>query len=146
MYCVHRMRRDGSSFEWQQPCKNRTMLQLHHLGGYSKRAVKSYSHSFGVACDNKGCSECAREQRTALYKGDQQQLTYSYLHSWAQCAVLKSQMFHAVPSVVIMPQPWSLLALLLLPPLWTEETSERRLLDGRETRLFASHKDSHLLL
>ena len=145
LYGVHRCQ-DGSSFEWHQPRKNQTALQLHRFGGHSKRAVKSYSHSFRVACDNKGCSECAREQRTALYKGDQQQLTYSYLHSWAQCAVLKSQMFHAVPSVVIMPQPWSLLALSLLPPLWTEETSERRLLDGRETRLFALHKDSHLLL
>ena len=125
LYGVHRCQ-DGSSFEWHQPRKNQTALQLHHFGGHSKRAVKSYSHSFRVACDNKGCSECAREQRTALYKGDQQQLTYSYLHSWAQCAVLKSQMFHAVPSVVIMPQPWSLSALSLLPPLWTDWTVGRQ--------------------
>ena len=39
---------NGSSFEWYQPCKNKTALQLHHVGGYSKHAVKSYSRSFRV--------------------------------------------------------------------------------------------------
>ena len=28
-------------FWWHQPCKNQTALQLHHFGGYSKRAIKT---------------------------------------------------------------------------------------------------------
>ena len=35
------MHQDGSSCEWSNhPGKKQTALQLHHLGGYSKRAVK----------------------------------------------------------------------------------------------------------
>ena len=56
LYGVHRMRRDGSSLEWHKPYKNQTALQLHHLGGCSKRAVKSYSHSFRVTCDKSAVS------------------------------------------------------------------------------------------
>ena len=52
-----------------QPCKNRTALQLHHLGGYSKRAVKSYSHSFRVTWQER--SESAWERRIMLYKNNQ---------------------------------------------------------------------------
>ena len=48
LYVVHRTQRDGSSFEWHPPCKNQTMLQLHHFGGYSRCAVQSYSHLFRV--------------------------------------------------------------------------------------------------
>ena len=56
---LYRARRDGSSsLEWPQPCKNQTALQLHHSGGYSKRAVKGYSHSFRVRvqelCGSRG--------------------------------------------------------------------------------------------
>ena len=36
--------------------KNQTALQLQHLGGYSKRAVKSYSRSFRVTCDKSTAS------------------------------------------------------------------------------------------
>ena len=43
----------------------------HHLGGYSKRAIKSDSHSFGMTCDKKR-SRTARERRRALYKSNHQ--------------------------------------------------------------------------
>ena len=56
LYGVHRTRRDGNSFEWHQPHNNQTALQLHRLGGYSKRVLKSYSDSFRVACDNSAVS------------------------------------------------------------------------------------------
>ena len=49
-----------------QPCKNQTVLQLHHLGGYSKHAVKSYSHSFRVTWQEH--SESAWERRIMLPK------------------------------------------------------------------------------
>ena len=45
-----------SSFEWNQPCKNQTVLQLHPLCGYSKQAVKSDSHSFRVTCSKSAVS------------------------------------------------------------------------------------------
>ena len=47
LYGVHRMPQDGSSFEWHQPCKNQTVMQLHHLGEYSKQIMmdKNLWHS-----------------------------------------------------------------------------------------------------
>ena len=54
---VPRTCRDSNSLEWHHPCKNQTALQLHHLGGYSKRVVKSYSHSFRVSCFECGLLE-----------------------------------------------------------------------------------------
>ena len=47
---------DVNSFMWHQPCKYQTVLQLHHLGGYSKCAVQSHSHSFRVACNQSAVS------------------------------------------------------------------------------------------
>ena len=61
------MHQDGSSFEWHQPCKNLTALQLHHLGGYSKHAVKkNYSHSFRVTCD-KSTVSLLETENSAVY-------------------------------------------------------------------------------
>ena len=54
---------DGSSFEWHQPCNNQTALQLHHLGGYSRHAVKSSSHSYRVTCGKNAVSLLKREQQ-----------------------------------------------------------------------------------
>ena len=36
--------------------KSQTVLQAHHLGGYSKHAVKSFSHSFRATCDKSTVS------------------------------------------------------------------------------------------
>ena len=52
-YGVHRTRRDGSSLEWHQPCKNQTVLQPHHLGGYSKRAVRQVNMVLNVHRNHK---------------------------------------------------------------------------------------------
>ena len=52
----------------------RTKQRCHytyHLGGYSKREIKSDSHSFGITCDKKR-NETARERRRALYKSNPQ--------------------------------------------------------------------------
>ena len=54
---------DGSSFEWHQPCNNQTALQLHHLGGHSRHAVKSSSHSYRVTCDKNAVSLLKREEQ-----------------------------------------------------------------------------------
>ena len=51
LYGVRRTHQDGSSFTWHQPCNNQTVLYVHHFGSYSKRAVKSYSHSFRITWD-----------------------------------------------------------------------------------------------
>ena len=56
LYGVHRTRWSGSSFGWHQPRKSQTALQLNHLGGYSKGAVKGCSHSFRVTCDKSAVS------------------------------------------------------------------------------------------
>ena len=43
---------------------NQTALSVQHIGGDSKHAVKSYSHSFGIACDKSPLSLLdSREQR-----------------------------------------------------------------------------------
>ena len=70
LYGVHRMHWDSSSFMWHLPCNNQTALLIHHFGWYSKHAVKSNSHSFGITCDKSTVS--AQERRTVLYKSNYQ--------------------------------------------------------------------------
>ena len=65
LYGVHRTRRDGSSFEWHQSHNNQTALQLHHLDGYSKGAVQSYSHTFR-AYATRAQWDCSREENSAI--------------------------------------------------------------------------------
>ena len=56
-----------------------TALQLHHLGGYSKRAVKSDSHSFRVACNKSAVSQFkSGAQRITKVIDNIQQHTNSY--------------------------------------------------------------------
>jgi len=79
LYGVHRTRRDGSSFEWHQPCKNQTALQAHHLGGHSERAVKSYSHSFRATCDKSAV-------QSAISKRPQWSVRYCMAGSSCRCS------------------------------------------------------------
>ena len=73
LYGENRTHWDGSSFKWYQPCKNQTMLRLHHLGGYPKYTVESYFTHLEAHDMWQECSESAQEQRSALYKSHQQQ-------------------------------------------------------------------------
>ena len=63
LYSVHRTHPDGSSFLWHQPHKNQTALQLYHLGGYLKHAVKSYIYSFRVICSKNAVSLLERGEQ-----------------------------------------------------------------------------------
>ena len=48
VWYTQNVRRDASSFTWHQPCNNQTALCVLHFSGYSKRAMKGYSHSFRI--------------------------------------------------------------------------------------------------
>ena len=43
-------------FTRHQPCNNQTALYVHKFGGYSKRDIKSNSHSFRIARDKSAVS------------------------------------------------------------------------------------------
>ena len=67
--CTQNVCRDSISFTWHQPCNNQTALQLHHFGGYLKRAIKGYNYSLKIECVKS--AETARQQRIALYKSNE---------------------------------------------------------------------------
>ena len=62
--CTQNVCRDGISFTWHQPCNNKTALQVHHFGGYLKRAIKGYNYSLRIECDKNAESvQDSRERR-----------------------------------------------------------------------------------
>ena len=85
LYDVHRMRWDGSSFMWHQPCqrcKYTTLVDIKTL----KNTIKA-SHLCRITCE---CSESAREWRIAVYKNDRHQqqierLEYTSISKWNYC-------------------------------------------------------------
>ena len=54
---------------WHQPCNIQTELQVHHLGRYSKHAIKSWSLILNHM--RQECNKSACEWRIALYKSNQ---------------------------------------------------------------------------
>ena len=67
LYGVHRTRRDGSSFMWNQPCQRCKYITSVDI---FKKALQKAIQSCRITCER---SESARERRIALYKSDQHQ-------------------------------------------------------------------------